>query len=114
MASTDKSVFTKALELALCCCSEIPVPAAAKAHDAPTRRPNEAERDLAAPALATLGRTRVTDAEFLAVFKKWRKRQAKLDAAAEKPLQKLVSLASARESEATELVTDNGGVVTAP
>jgi hypothetical protein len=66
------------------------------------------------PALATLGRTRVTDAEFLAVFKKWRKRQAKLDAAAEKHLQKLVSLASARESEATELVTDNGGVVTAP
>ena len=43
---TDKSVFTKVLELALCCCSEIPVPAAAKAHDAPTRRPNEAERDL--------------------------------------------------------------------
>ena len=182
MTSTDKSVFTKALELALCCCSEIPVPAAAKAHDAPTRRPNEAERELAAapavapqpaeldaetvanlaavrerrqkeararreaeraaqttlqlaarreaallspsenpvlsqtviPALATLGRTRVTDAEFLAVFKKWRKRQAKLDAAAEKHLQKLVSLASARESEATELVTDNGGVVTAP
>ena len=29
---TDKSVFTKVLELALCCCSEIPVPAAAKAH----------------------------------------------------------------------------------
>ena len=66
------------------------------------------------PALATLGRTRVTDAEVLAVFKKWRKRQAKLDAAAEKHLQKLVSLASARESEATELVTDSGGVVTAP
>ena len=41
--TTDKSVFTKALELALCCCSEIPVPAAAK-HAAPTRVPGSVRR----------------------------------------------------------------------
>ena len=124
MTSTDKSVFTKALELALCCCSEIPVPAAAKAQSAPTRRPNEPEL-AAAPAVAP--QPAELDAETvanLAAVRERRLKEARARREAERAaqttlqlaahLQKLVSLASARESEATELVTDNGGVVTAP
>ena len=99
MTSTDKSVFTKALELALCCCSEIPVPAAAKAHDAPTRRPNEAEREAAAPAVAP--QPAELDAETvanLAAVRERRQKEARARREAERAAQTTLQLAARREA----------------
>ena len=97
---TDKSVFTKLLELALCCCSEIPVPAPAKAHEAPTRRPNEAERDLAAaPAVAP--QPAELDAETvanLAAVRDRRQKEARARREAERAAQTTLQLAARREA----------------
>ena len=98
MASTDKSVFTKVLELALCCCSEIPVPAAAKAQSAPTRRPNEPEL-AAAPAVAP--QPAELDAETvanLAAVRERRLKEARARREAERAAQTTLQLAARREA----------------
>ena len=96
---TDKSVFTKALELALCCCSEIPVPAAVKAHEAPTRRPNEASELAAAPAVAP--QPAELDAETvakLAAVRERRQKEARARREAERAAQTTLQLAARREA----------------
>lgn len=95
----QKSVFTKVLELALCCCSEIPVPAAAKAHDAPTRRPNEASELAAAPAVAP--QPAELDAETvakLAAVRERRQKEARARREAERAAQTTLQLAARREA----------------